>query len=187
MAELWIGLIGIFGALLGVTVNELLRRRRRIETYSARVFDKRLATYEELIKRLQAGYEIAADVFENPDYSSEQRHELISVAIHNVASLMDENELYIDSDLAMHCVATFMGAEDVFDIQDIDERNTMKQDIRNMYMNARRMIREDSGIAEIDKHFKKITRPTLSSPVIDHIQYLRKHPEEVQRFREASR
>lgn len=186
MADAWIGLIGIGGVLVGVIANELLRRTRRIETYTARVFDVRLAKYEELMGLLYAASKIASDVIENSDYSAEERHALISAALFPIAEFTDKNELYIDSDLAAHCVATFMGAEDIRDIENVDEQNETKDIIWNMYKLARQMIREDSGVAKIDKLFKKITKPTLSGPIIERIRYLREHPEEVRRSREGS-
>jgi hypothetical protein len=184
MNDMWTALIGIFGVLLGAGLNELLRRNRRIESYTGRIFDKRLEKYEELMALLQTASEIATDVMENTEYTPEQRHELISAVILPIAQFTDDNELYIDPDLAPHCVATFMGAEDVLDHKDPKEREARRQDIRDMYANARRMIREDSGIAEIDKLFKKITKPRLSSPIIERIRYLKAHPEEVQKFHE---
>jgi len=181
---MWIALIGIFGVILGAGLNELLRRKSRIESYMGRVFDKRLEKYEELMARLQAASEVATDVMENPEYTPEQRHALISAVILPIAQFTDDNELYIDPDLAPHCVATFMGAEDVFAIADPKEREERRKDIRDMYVNAKRMIREDSGIAEIDKLFKTMTKPRLSSPIIERIQYLKAHPEEVRKYHE---
>ena len=176
MTEVWTGLIGIGGVLFGVLANELLRRNSRIETYTARIFDVRLAKYEELMGHLHAAYEIASDVMENPDYSAEEQHELISAAILQIAQFTDKNELYIDSDLAVHCVAIFTGAEDVRDIENADEQNDAKERIRDLYKLARQMIREDSGVAEIDKLLKKIAKPTFSGPVIEYIRFLRKNP-----------
>lgn len=179
---MWTALIGIFGVLLGAILNELLRRNRRIEAYTVRVFDKRLDKYEELMAHLQAASEIATDVMENPEYTQEQRHELISAAIWPIAQFTSDNELYIDPELALHCFATFMGAEDIQSLKDPQEQEERSQEIRDMYVNAKRMIREDSGIAEIDKLFKTMTKPRLSSPIIERMRYLKAHPEEIRRF-----
>ncbi|MDD2636649.1 MAG: hypothetical protein PHW82_14240 [Bacteroidales bacterium] len=184
MNDMWTALIGIFGVVLGAGLNELLRRGRRIEAYTGRVFDKRLEKYEQLMDLLQAASEVASDVMENADYTLEQRHELISAAILPIAQFTDDNELYIDPDFAPHCVATFMGAEDVLDLADPKEQEERRQDIRDMYVNAKRMIREDSGIAEIDKLFKTLTKPRLSSPIIERIRYLKAHPEEARKHQE---
>jgi len=182
MSDMWTALIGIFGVLLGAGLNELLRRNRRIEAYTMRVFDKRLEKYEELMALLQAALEVASDVMENPEYTPEQRHELISDAILQIAQFTDDNELYIDPELASHCVATFMDAEDIPSIKDAREREERRKAMRDMYVNAKRMIREDSGIAEIDKLFKTMTKPRLSSPIIERIRYLKVHPKEIRKI-----
>lgn len=181
---MWTALIGIFGVLLGAGLNELLRRNRRIEVYTVRVFDKRLEKYEELMALLLVAAEVASDVTKNPEYNPEQRHELMSAAILPIAQFTDDNELYIDPELAPHCVATFMDAEGIPSINDPREREKRLQEMRDMYVNAKRMIREDSGIAEIDKLFKTVTKPRLSSPIIERIRYLKAHPEEVRKFHE---
>lgn len=177
MSEVWSGIFGICGVLVGVFGNELLRQKRRIESYSTHVFEIRLTKYEELTALMLAAYHIASEVMDNCQYSIDERHALISSAIFPIAEFTDKNDLYLNSDISAHCIATFMGAEDVCGIQDANEKERAKQDIRNMYKSARQMIREDSGVAEIEKLFQKITKPKLSGPVIERIRYLREHPE----------
>lgn len=181
MNDIWTAIIAVFGVILGAGLNELLRRNRRIEAYASPVFEKRLQKYEELMALLHDASSVAHDVMQNPEYTPEQRHALISAAILPIAEFTDNNELYIEPDLGAYCTATFMGAEDIQEIQDPHERDKQAQNIRNMYMDAKRMIREDSGISEIEKLFKGMTKPKLSSPIIQRIRYLREHPEEIQR------
>lgn len=174
LADVATGLVGVLGVLVGVAANEVLRRNNRIESYSARVFDKRLAIYEELLTKMVEGREVADDVMCNAEYSRDERHALISVTILDIAKFIDDNALYLDQDLGAHCVATFMGAEDVYDVESEVERDEMRRGIRAMDISAQRMIREDSGVAEINKLFKKLNKPSLSSPVIDRIRELKK-------------
>lgn len=176
---IWTSLIGLVGVILGVLLNEGIRRSRRIETFSPKLFEKRLKKYEQLMALLQAGYKVASDVMSNPAHPKEERHALISEAIHSIARFTDQEELYIDPELGTHCVATFMGAEDVLLIKDPKERVEAEQDVREMYKEAKRMIREDSGIFEIEKLFRSIYKPRITSRVIDRIRYLRAHPEEL--------
>lgn len=183
MNEIWTTVIGIFGVIIGAGLNELLRRKNRIETYSPQVFEIRLEKYNELMHKLQAVYEVAADIMENPKYSAMQRQEMLSTAILDIAEFTDMNELYIEPDLGAHCVATFIGAEEIQQITDPKEREHRIQEIHNMYTNAKRMIRENSGIAEIEKLFKGITKATISSNIIDRIRYLRNHPNEIKPVR----
>ncbi|MHC4394218.1 MAG: hypothetical protein ACYS1A_01055 [Planctomycetota bacterium] len=187
MNNILTALIGIIGVILGAGLNELLRRSRRIEAYTSIIFDKRLEKYEELVVLLHDAYNIATDVMENSKYTPEERHELISAVLFPIAHFTDDNELYIDPDIGIHCVATFMGAEDVQGINDPKVREDTKKDIIDMYVNAMRMIREDSGIAEIDKLFKRITKPHLSSPIIDKVRYLKKHPEYLRKSQDVEK
>lgn len=182
MSEMWTAAIGIFGTILGAGLNEFLRRNRRIESHMGHVFDKRIEKYEELMALLQRGYEVASDVMKNSDYSPKQRHELISDVIFRIARFTEDNELYIDPELAPHCVATFMGAEDVLDIDDQREQELRRLCVRDNYVNTKRMIREESGIDKIDKLFKTIAKPRISSAIIDRIRYLKAHPEDTHKF-----
>jgi len=174
MADVWPGVIGgatgVIGSVIGAAVNEWLRRSNRIEGYSAKVFDKRLAAYEALLEHMHKGYEVASEVMTNPIFSSEQRHEAISIVVQNIAKFTDANELYLDDDLRAHCVATFMGAEDVLSAENKVEREAVRSAIRNMYIEARRMIRDDSGVAEVDRLLKRIARPRLSGEFIDYLR-----------------
>lgn len=131
------------------------------------------------MRLVQAGYEVAADVMTNPTHSQEERHALISQAIHSIAQFTDQAALYVNPELGGHRVATFMGAEDVLLMGDPKEREEAEQDIRDMYNEAKRMIREDSGISEIEKLFRSIYKQQITSPVIGRTRYLRAHPEEL--------
>ena len=181
MNDIWTAVIAVFGVVLGAGLNELLRRNRRIEFYASPVFEKRLQKYEQLMKLLHDASGVAYDVMQNAEYTPGQRKALISAVILPIAQFTGENELYIEPDLGAHCTATFIGAEDVQDVQDPSERERQAQHIRNKYMDAKRMIREDSGIAKVEKLLRSITKPKLSSPIIQYIRYLREHPEEIQR------
>jgi hypothetical protein len=187
MNPIWTSIIGVVGVIVGVLLNEIIRRSRRIETFTPAIFEKRLAKYEKLMGLIQAGYDVASAVMENEDFSQEERHALISKVILNIAEFADKEELYIDAELGAHCVATFMGAEDVMSIGNPREREERKQIIRDMYNEAKRMIREDSGICEIDKLFKKLHKPELTGPVIDRIKDLKKHPEKIEAIRERAK
>ncbi len=185
MSDIWIAIISIVGVMLGTMLgaglNELFRQRQRIEAYAVRVFDKRLEKYEELMALLQAAYLVASDVMQKNGRTSKQR---IDAAVFPIVQFLDDNELYIDEELGIHCIATFMGAEDVQDTENPQERKKRQQEIYDKYKDAKRMIREDSGIAKIDKMFKGITKPRLSGSVIEYVRYLKNHPEAIRKIDE---
>ena len=140
MGNLWLGVFSIIGVLVGVGINEVFRRRRRIEVYAARFFDERLAKYAELIHLLHSGYEVASDVMKNPDYSAGERHEMISGVVLSIAQFSDENELFVNEELSVHCSTVFMGAEEVYGIEDVAKREKRKAEILESYVLARKMI-----------------------------------------------
>ena len=63
------GATGVIGSVIGAAVNELLRRSNRIESYSAKIFDKRLAAYEALFEHMHKGYDIASEMMSDESLS----------------------------------------------------------------------------------------------------------------------
>lgn len=167
-------LIGLVGVLLGIVINEQLRRRNRIENYSTSVFDRRLGLYEELFRRVSRCSEVADEVIENDDLTKEQRHALVSEAIHEVAGFCDEHELYIDEELTVHCVPILMGVEDIHDIDNDDKKEKEVKRFRDNLLAAKRMIRKEAGIADLDKLFRAITKPKHSSQIIEYYREQKK-------------
>ena len=163
---------GIVGALLGVLLNEFVRRRNRRELYASKIFEKRLAAYENLTELIESGSEVAKAVIENPDLTAQQRHDLIADVVMSIAKSMDKNRLYIDEELGTHCAALFMGVEDIYEAKG-EEREKLLRNYRSLRGEALRMIREDSGVAEINKLFRTINRPKFGGPIIEAIRELR--------------
>lgn len=173
MVDIVSGLIGISGALIGVSANELLRRFNRIETFSTKVFEKRLEAYEGLMSRLQSGYGVATEIMQADDLPADERHAAISTIIQDIAAFTDQHVLYLDYELAGHCVATFMGAEDVCDLCEI-ERAPARQAVLDMYVEAKRMIREDSGVERIHRVFRRAAKPRFKGAFIRRLRELQR-------------
>ena len=165
MRETFIALLGI---LFGVVINEFVRRRIRIESYAGPVFEKRLAIYEGLHARVRQGSTVAQEILENKDLDKEQRHELVSVIVLDLAGYCDEHELYINEDLAIHCTTVFMGIEDIAGLPIGRKREKRIEEYREDLLAATRMIRKEAGIADLDKLFRSITKPKHSGAVIDY-------------------
>ena len=116
---------------------------------------------------------VVLDVMENAELTKPDRHQKISKVVLEIAEFTDQNSLYLDEEIAVHCVTTFMGAEDVLDIQDEVDRDETKKQILAAYVVAQKMIRADSGILEIEKLFKKVTKPEIDSPVVEYLRELK--------------
>lgn len=160
--------IGLLGVLIGILLNETLRRRNRIESYATKVFDKRLEIYEGLYKRVCVSGEIGTDVIQNSKYTSKQRLEIVSAAIHDIAGWCDSHEMYLNDELTVHCTPLLMGVEDIHDLEDSDGKEEQIKQFRENLQNAKKIIRKESGIDDIEKMFSSITKPKHISPIIDY-------------------
>lgn len=167
-------LIGLVGVLIGALLPQAFHRHNRVETYSRKVFERRLEVYEYLMALLQSGYEIASEVMENEKLSNEERYTLISSAIIPIATYTDEHGLYIDKYVAAHMTSAFMGAEDVLAEVDKKKRETLADAVRSSYKTAKEIVLTESGVEEINKHFRSISRSKPTSPVIERIKELEK-------------
>lgn len=161
------GLIALLGAVLGALWTEVLRRWSRIEPYALRIFDKRLEVHAELLRMVDSLSTVGADLLENTDYTKEERHDIVSAAVLEVAEFCDRNQLYLEDALAVHCVALLMGVEDVEDARSAAARDTRERLMRDV-RSAKMMIRDSSGVSALQRHFRSLTRPKLTSPVIEY-------------------
>lgn len=171
-AQIATALIGLVGVPVGIALGEFLRRRQRAEQFAAAIFAKRVEAYDELVNILHEGLGIANTIIDDPALSSNERHALISASIAPVAQHVDRNILYIDEELGAHCTALFMGLEELWDLPK-EEREVRIGEFRANWLETRRMILEDSGIAKVHRLLRDINRPRITSPVIDHIRELR--------------
>ncbi len=167
-------LIGLTGLLLGVFLNEYFRRRTRVEIYSKEVFDRRLTIYEALYEKMLAAYSIATDIIEKPDYSKEERHAIWSQVVLDVAKFTDDNNLYLNENLIVHCMMTLIGVEDIYYIKDSKRRKQEIEQFRESCGDAKKMIRKESSLEALDRLFGTISKAKHQSDYIAHYQRLKK-------------
>jgi hypothetical protein len=146
-------LIGIIGVLVGILVNEAVRRHRRIEDYSTKIFEKRLQVYEELYSKLHECYEAGNEALTG-EHSAEERHEIMSTLVFPLLEFMDKNSLYLNDEIAVHCGGMWMSVDEIPSIQDGAERASQMEVFQEDFGDAKAMIKEESGLKEIDKLFR---------------------------------
>lgn len=163
-------LIGLIGVLVGALLAEHFRRQNRVEAYSQKIFERRLEIYEELMRLVQHAYTVASEVIEHSELTYEDRLGAVSEAIHSIAQYTDENALFVDTYVAAHTTAMIMGVEDIPDISDEVEREAAIAVFRADYKAAKNMILEESGVQQINEHFKLVSRANPKSPIIQRIK-----------------
>jgi len=71
-------------------------------------------------------------------------------------------------------MTALMGAEDVVDIEDETEREAEKARILKLYRDTVDMISDEAGITQVNRHFKRVSKSSLDSDVIQYAKQLEK-------------
>lgn len=164
-------IIGLVGLLLGLLSAEYFRRRSRIEEYSKEVFLKRLEIYEVLYEKLNIA-SILAGKFEEANIDTVeslviQTHALVL----ETARFTDEKGLFINDELIIQCMLTLMllPSEGTVDELETFKREQSKEFWGNCRV-SKLMIKGETGMSELDKLFRGITRAKHES---EYIRYFR--------------
>ena len=166
-------IIGIVGVVIGILLNELIRRANRKEIFSEIVFNKRLEAYEHLLELIEEGQSVCSEIIDNPKLTYDQKHQMVSNILFPIAEWGDKKRLYLDEEIAVHCTTLFMGVEDV-DFSSKESKEKYITTHNTNLMKAREMIYEDSGVAKVNKLFKSINKPKINSDVIDYLRTIKK-------------
>jgi len=161
-------LIGLVGLLIGILLNEYFRHRNRVETYSSKVFERRLEVYEGLMKVIGEAESKVSDALENESVPLAERHQRAFEAGIGVMEYMDKHSLYLNDEITVHCGAAFVGVGDILEMPKGKKREGQIAQYRAMIGDVKRMIRAESGMSEIDRVFRTVTKAKHSSPVIDY-------------------
>lgn len=170
MGPLLQSIFGVGCLLLGILVNELVRRSNRIEVYAKDIFDKRFSVYEGLWKLIRDANPIAYRVIEDSTLSAEERHQIVSALVLDITQFCEENSLYLNEDVIVHSGALYIGVEDIAAISDAKERNSAISHFAEGYKEAREIIRAETGLQRLDGLFRRVTKAKYSSAIIQYFR-----------------
>lgn len=174
-------LIGILGVLLGLFTNELLRRSNRIESYAQKIFEKRLEIFEELYSRLAACGSVGDQVINSPSLDSEDLHNLVRDAVHDVAEWCDLHALYLNEEVTLQCISLLIGIENIHAVEDPDEKQKMVDEFYSQLRYTKNMLKKESGIEDINTSFTKMIKAKYTSPTIDYYRSMKKEKRKSQK------
>ena len=161
-------LTGLVGLLVGVLVNEYIRRRKRIEDYAAKVFEKRLDVYAALMGVIREAENDVNETLEDDSEPVDERCQQAFAAGLRVMEYCDQNSLFLNDEITVHCGAAFGGVTDIIPMEKGSERDEQVLRYRTMLGDAKAMIRAESGMTEIDRSFRAVSKANHSSAVIDY-------------------
>lgn len=167
-------IIGLIGVVFGIFLSEFLRRKSRIELYSNAVFEKRLKAYEDLYKLIHESQDIAYELINNPEYTIEEFKTIWPSVILKLTNYCDENALYLNEEIQVHCITSLIGLEEISEKLDQDDKEKLIESFGNKTGNAKLMIKQEIGIPEIEKLYRKISKSKPQSDIIKYYQSLKK-------------
>jgi hypothetical protein len=174
---LFSSLIGLGGVIIGILINEYFKRKNRESLYSDAIFQKRLSVYEELFTKMHKASEIGGEIIKEKNLSKKERHKIWSSIVLDIASYTDKNKLYLNEKIAVHCMLTLIGIEDIHDLPE-DEQKVETSKFYTGLKEAGDLIKEETGLKRLDKFFKKINKPNISSSYIEAFSKIKEEYEE---------
>lgn len=168
-------LIGLAGLLLGLLGGEYFRRRSRIEGYSKEVFLKRLEVYETLYGKLNVAATLASAFERAENDNLEDLVSLTHALVLGTAQFTDDMGLYINDEVFMQCMLTLLILPSDGTPKELEEfkRNQVKRFRENHYT-SRLMIKEETGLAELDKLFHGLTKAKHDSDFVNYYRERKK-------------
>ena len=85
---------------------------------------------------------------------------------------MDRNSLYLNDEITIHCGGMWMSVDEIPAIEDTEERAAQTKAFCADFKDAKEMIEEESGLKQINKLFRSISKPKYSSRLIDYYREL---------------
>ncbi|MFX8859310.1 hypothetical protein ABTM70_13945 [Acinetobacter baumannii] len=166
-------LIGLIGVVIGILCNEYFRRENRIEKYSEKIFEKRLQIHESLFEKIKEDYEAINNLINNRELTLEERHNIVSKVILELADFIDVIEFYLDERLVVQVMTLFMGTEEILpDSADREEKiGTFRKDL-NL---TKKMIIDESGVTQAVNSFRKVSKSKPTSSIISYFESLKKN------------
>jgi hypothetical protein len=140
----------------GITLNS---------SNSSYLSTKRLEACEKLFYAVKNGASLIEELFEIDELTFEEKKEVVSQVILLIAELTDDESFYLDDELAVHAVGSFVGIEDVFVIKDHEARQIEINIFRKKTRNTYRMIKSIRDVGKLDRSIK--------SPLIDYYTQLK--------------
>lgn len=166
--------IGLAGILIGLFISEYFRRHSRIEGYARDIFMKRLSVYEELYSKMHEARKISDEVIESDNLSEEDRKAIWSDKVLDIAGFNDSHQLYINEEIALHCLMTLIGVEEIYYNEDAEEKQKEKERYWQNHAKTIAMIRNETGLQQIDRYFGSLTNAKHKSEYIDLYKETRK-------------
>ena len=166
-------IIGILGILLGIILNEYFRLKKRIENYSQKIFEKRFEVYEKLYESVDNAYLSINNYIVDESLPYEDRYNGAYEEGLKVIQYCTAKQFYISEELVVLIGGAIVNTSTIFESDDEKEIEEITVQFRLDMRDIKVMILKESGIFEINKHFKSVGKVKYKGPVIDFYKKLK--------------
>ena len=136
--------------------------------------DKPIRAGGILYYKINNARSIASDIFENPEYSNEERHAIWSEVVMDIAEYNDKHAIFLHDEITVHCLSSLMGIDEYYYIDKTEEKEKHIQQFRDDCVNLIGMIKNEIGLTKIEKLFGKITGAKHESEIIQYYKEVKK-------------
>lgn len=143
------------------TANELDSRvnvHSVTQKVSVDIFLKKIEAYQALYYAVQKASSLIREIFDATDISVGNKQAMISEIILQLANITDENSFYLDHEISIHAVGSFIGVDDILTIEDINQRKKEMDRFNKNVRNTYRLIEHFRDTGQIDG--------SINSPII---------------------
>jgi len=119
---------------------------------------------------LQRSATLVRETAEEPNLDTEEAQARVMAATLKLMEYCDCHRLFLNEEITVHCGAVFSGAQDVFESVG-EERQDSLEEFNRGVRQATRMIIAESGVEELNKLFRSVTKAKHRSGIIRYFQH----------------
>ena len=127
--------------------------------------DKIIESFEKLFYAIKEASTVIEDLMKNEEISIEKKKEIVYLTGLNIAMLTDEESFYIDQEVSVQSISSFLGFEDIFDLTSEEERQSKLNEFRKSIRITYRMIESVRDTGRLDR--------SIQTPIVKRFNYLR--------------
>lgn len=130
---------------------------------SSKLTEKKLTAYEKLFYEIKSASSSISHLFEDTELSIEEKQETAFLIGLKVAELTDSEDFYLDNEVTLQAVGSFVGVGDIFEIDSFEERQIEIDRFWKNIRNAYRMIESIKNTGKLDR--------SITTPLIEYYSH----------------
>ncbi len=127
------------------------------------LFDDRIKVYEKLYYEIREADNIVRELIELENISESEKKEIIYYVGLQIAKFTDDNSFYLQNEIVIQCIGTFIGVDDIFDSDKLVGKENLELYRKNIRATQKLLKSVNSkGIIDV----------TLKTPIMEYYSEL---------------